>query len=92
MSQQKQILKVLRMEHAIAENDRTTRETLLQNWRASQRPYGEKIQTLGVFGRNWSDGPDSYGFPRDFLGPLAPISLRLGSMYLELTRKVYFCL
>ena len=30
------------MEHAIAENDRTHRETLLQNWRASQRPYSEK--------------------------------------------------
>ena len=36
------ILKVLRMGHSIAENDRTTRETLLQNWRASQRPYGER--------------------------------------------------
>ena len=40
--QKSRFLKVLRMDHAIAENDRTPRETLLQNWLASKRPYGEK--------------------------------------------------
>ena len=50
--QKRRFLKVLRMERAIAENDRTTRETLLQNWRASQRPYGNKIKKLGAVDRN----------------------------------------
>ena len=59
---------VLRMEHAVAENDRTTRETLLQNWRASQRPYGEEKRKVNVFDRNRSNGPR------------APMCLKAGPM------------
>ena len=57
------------MDHAIAENTPTPRETLLQNWLASQRPYGEQIKKLGVFDRNRLIPMDFLGIPKDFLGP-----------------------
>ena len=44
MEKKRRWLKVLRMDHAIVENDRTRRETLLQNWLASKRPYRGKSQ------------------------------------------------
>ena len=77
MPKKRRFLKVLRMDHAIAENDRTPRETLLQNWRASQRPYGEKNNKFSIFDQNQPNGPRSSDFRwtipnRISGGPLAP--------------------
>ncbi len=52
-----QFLKGLIMDQPIVENTPTPRENLLQNWRASQQPYGKQIKKSMSFDQNRSNGP-----------------------------------
>ena len=80
-------LKTLRMEHAIAENDRTARETPVKNCRASERDFCDEISAtrfldpLTPLPRNPPRAPISYaGIYVGVRGLPARLILSLGAM------------